>query len=197
MPSVLVDAETYQTLGPAVGHAIVGPSYSSRSRASSLQEFARFYESEFPLVYRACFAMTQDPEAATDAAQEAFSRAYSRWKRLRTKDWKGGWVMTTAMNISRRQLRHEDVQTTPVDEMQPAEPASTRVDILNALRTLPPRRRQAIVLHYLTDLPVASVAELMDLSEGTVKAHLMQGRKHLKRILDGEGPDDEEGAGNG
>jgi len=59
-----------------------------------------------------------------------------------------------------------------------------RLDLLAALRSLPERQRQAVVLHYLMDCRVATVAELMGLSEGTVKAHLHRARATLHDLLE-------------
>ena len=61
--------------------------------------FDEFCEAEYGGVYRAAFAFTGDREAALDATQEAFSRAFARWNRLSREQWAGGWVMTTALNL--------------------------------------------------------------------------------------------------
>ena len=60
-----------------------------------------------------------------------------------------------------------------------------------AVRTLPKRQAQAIALHYLEDLPIAEIAEILECAEGTVKVHLHKGRKGLATKL---GVDREEGA---
>ena len=52
-----------------------------------------------------------------------------------------------------------------------------------ALRTLPITHRQAIVLHYLADLPVAEVARTLSVPPGTVKSWLARGRKALAARL--------------
>ena len=49
--------------------------------------FEDFYESEHDHVFRATLAFCGDREVARDATQEAFARAYSRWRRLRKHDW--------------------------------------------------------------------------------------------------------------
>ena len=63
--------------------------------------FDGFCKSEYASVYRAAFAFTGDKDAALDATQEAFSRAFARWARLSREPWAGGWVMTTALNLCR------------------------------------------------------------------------------------------------
>ena len=59
-----------------------------------------------------------------------------------------------------------------------------RVDVLAALRSLPFRQRQATILYYWGDLPVAAIAELMGLTEGAVRAHLAHARRALRPDLE-------------
>ena len=138
------------------------------------EDFCRF---EYQTVYRACFAFCGSRELALDATQEAFSRAFARWRRLSKEQWAGGWVMTTALNVVRRGMRRHP--PTPLSNSIVMDDPDLRLDILEALRSLPLRQRQAVILFYLADLPVAAVAELMNASEGSVKAHLSRARRSL------------------
>lgn len=144
----------------------------------SFEDFCRF---EYEAVYRACFAFSGSRELALDATQEAFGRAFARWRRLRKEQWAGGWVMTTALNLVRRGMRRRP--TTDVSDSIVMDDPDLRVDILEALRSLPLRQRQAVILYYLADLPVAAVAELMNASEGSVKTHLSRARRRLRKTL--------------
>lgn len=154
-------------------------STASRVRA----DFAEFYRAEFPQVYRAAYLVTADRQAAFDLTQEAFERAYSRWRRLSREEWAGGWVMTTALNLAKRR-RPETASAAAGEPTSSGEPGTDRVDLVRALRLLPFRQRQALVLHYVGDLHPRAVARVMDVSEGTVKAHLAQGRAALRRKLE-------------
>ena len=150
------------------------------------RDFETFYRTEYPRVFRAVYLATSDRETAFDATQEAFKRAYARWWRLARHDWAGGWVMTTALNASKRAWR-TSAREVP-DEGSPARthpaPTARRVDLAAALRQLPTRQRTAVVLHYLGDQPLHAVADVMGVSEGTVKAHLAQARKKLRDALE-------------
>ena len=145
------------------------------------RNFEDFYASEYPKVYRAALAFSGRREIALDSTQEAFARAFARWGRLSKETWAGGWAMTTALNLSRRALRKRpaaDVSEGTVDA------SMTRIDVSRALRSLPEKQRQAVVLFYIGDHPLAVVAELMHLSEGTVKSHLARARTTLKEKLE-------------
>lgn len=151
----------------------------------TLRSFEEFYGSEYSSVFRAVFVAMGDPEQARDATQEAFRRAFVRWRRLSRHDWAGGWVMTTALNAARRTRRNDarEIATEIPDDPVSPPAIEDRVDLLDAVRTLPFRQRQAVVLFYLADLPTPVVAEFMRISEGAVKAHLAQARSSLKRTM--------------
>lgn len=148
--------------------------------------FETFYDLEYEKIFRAASLFAGSPDAGSEATQEAFARAFARWRRLQSQPWVGGWVMSTALNLCRRQAAH-DRRMSPLPKtdvsspLTPPEPA--RVDIQQALAKLPPRGREATVLYYLGDIPVAEVAQLMDISEGAVKTHLSRSRKHLNALL--------------
>lgn len=145
--------------------------------------FVSFYEANYPTVRRAATAFCGDREVGVDASQESFARAYARWGRLARKPWAAAWVTTTALNICKRAMKHQHV---PLDERAPAQQQGTeveRIDVLRALRRLPPRRRMAAVLFYIGDFSISDVASAMGVSEGAVKAHLVLARRALREEM--------------
>jgi RNA polymerase sigma-70 factor (ECF subfamily) len=144
-------------------------------------EFAELYRSQFAAVFRTAWAALGNREAAEDATQEAFARALERWKRLRGRAWAGGWVTRTALNAGRRMMRRR--REPPTDESV-APDVELAADVWRAVRSLPRRQQEAVVLRYVADLPVAEVAEAMGCAEGTVKAHLARARERLRLELD-------------
>ena len=145
--------------------------------------FESFYRSGFDTVLRAARAFCGHRDVAYEATQEAFARAYARWGRLGKEDWARAWTTTTALNLCRDHYRRAG-RPLPEVELHTRGPNERRVDMLAALRRLPERQREAVVLHYLVDCPVIVVAAAMNLSEGAVKAHLFKGRKALKVALE-------------
>jgi RNA polymerase sigma-70 factor, ECF subfamily len=143
--------------------------------------FTELYEREFPAVFRAAYLMSGDRALAEEATQEAFARALARWGRLRSQPWAGGWVTTTALNTARRHLRRR--RPTMPASVRDGEDETTRLDVQAAVRGLPARQQEAVVLHYLLDLPVAETAAAMGCDQGTVKTHLSRARAALLRAL--------------
>src|SRR5881296_2970811 len=93
--------------------------------------FEDFYAAEFDRVLRSTFAFCGDRDVAFDAAQDAFAKAFVRWRRLSKEQWAGGWVSTTAMNGTRRRLRKTRAAL-PLDAPAPARRVE-RLDIVSAL----------------------------------------------------------------
>jgi RNA polymerase sigma-70 factor (ECF subfamily) len=136
-------------------------------------------------VARAVALATGRSDIADDATQEAFEKAYTRWSRLQKHEWTGGWVTTTALNVAKRRLKRAGVEQRSADaEIGSVGEGAERVDVATALRALPFRQRQATILYYWADLPVAAIAELMGLTEGAVRAHLAHARRALRPDLE-------------
>lgn len=94
--------------------------------------------------------------------------------------------MTTAFNYCRRQRRRERSHKAVAGAQKRSSSydlAAVDSDLVTAIRRLPPRQREAVLLFYIADYTVASVSEVMDLSEGAVKAHLFKARESLRREL--------------
>lgn len=149
------------------------------------QDFDSFCRREYTSVFRAALALSSNREVSEDATQEAFGRAYARWPRLQKEPWVTGWVMTTALNLCRTAARKSGRRLGFGEAALPlsSEPNANRIEVIAALRRLPPRQQQAVILHYIGDLPIRAVAELMDLSDGTVKSYLFRARASLRDLL--------------
>lgn len=157
------------------------------------REFDGFYLDNFDRVARGLALATGDRDVARDAAQEAFARALRRWPQVREMERPDGWVYVVAMNqIRDRWRRQRRQQPSELDVTLDASGAVlTRLSVSDALATLPPRQREAVVLRYFVDLPLADIAEAMGCAVGTVKATLHQALRAMRAELeDGEEDDD-------
>lgn len=143
-------------------------------------DFEGFYQEEVDRVLRTCWLVTLDDQAAADIAQEAMLRAWQRWDQLQDGD-AGAWVRTVALNLGRSRWRRLKREARPARRppVGAQASASTDPDLLAALRRLPHRQREALVLHYWGDFSVAACAAAMGVSEGSVKQHLRRARVGL------------------
>lgn len=188
-------ADVNHALGTQIsGDASTGPTTGPAGATMTLPDgFAAFYSSGYPTIYRAAYAFSNSSEIATEATQEAFARAFARWRRLHDQHWAMGWVMTTSLNVARK-LRREGRRTFSSPDgrggrAQTYEVAIARMDLVQELSALPPRQKQAVVLHYIGGYQITEVAQLMELSSGAVKSHLFKARTALRNAMSEESND--------
>jgi RNA polymerase sigma-70 factor, ECF subfamily len=149
--------------------------------------FEEFYSGTVGRLVGQLFPVTGDLHEAEEVVQEAFTRAAARWSRLRDYDVPEAWVRRVAMNLAADRARGLRRQARAMLNLSPApEVLGASVEALalaEALRGLPIRQRQVLVLHYLVDLPVDQVAHTLRMPEGTVKSLLSRGRQMLASKL--------------
>lgn len=153
-----------------------------------MNTFEDFFVEHYGSVLRSLRLVATDPERAEDLTQEAFARAWARWRSVSSMDRPVAWVYVVAVNEERRRWRTErDRPTQPSTEAvgaDPIGPVLLAVRLREALGALPERQRAAIVLRYLADLTVADVAAAMGCAEGTVKATVHQALRALRVELE-------------
>jgi RNA polymerase sigma-70 factor (sigma-E family) len=135
----------------------------------------------FTLAYQVAFRILADRGDAEDVAQEALARAVLRWGSVADKP--GGWVAKVAANLAidryRRRRRTHFVRPLAVSALDPN--VSLRLDLVRALRGLPRRQREVVVLRYLADWSEQDVATELGCSLGAVKAYGARGLGALRR----------------
>lgn len=158
--------------------------------------FEAFYQQELKPVIGLAYALSGSSTAAEDLAQDAFLAAHKNWDRVSTYDRPQAWVRRVVANMSVSRFRRKMSEAKALARVR-GEPtvlpalAAPDDEFWKAVRALPKRQAQAIALHYLEDLSIAEIAEILECAEGTVKVHLHKGRKSLATKL---GVDREEGA---
>jgi RNA polymerase sigma-70 factor, ECF subfamily len=153
--------------------------------------FCEFYEANYARTVALVTALLGDRHEAQDVAQEAFARALARWSRLGSYELPEAWVRKVAVRIAidstRRVRRAIGLSVKLTAQRQAPEPAPEESlpfsPLGGALMRLPMREREVLVLHYLADLPVQTIARDCNLPSGTVKARLAAGRRRLEREL--------------
>lgn len=151
-------------------------------------EFDAFYTATAQRVVAQLYAIIGDLAEAEDAVQEAYARAWQRWRQVRECEDPTAWVRRVAYRLSvsswrktRNRLRAHRRHGPP----EPAAPLSPdTVALVSALRQIPAQQRQAIVLFHLVGLSIEGVAHETGAPVGTVKARLSRGRAALAPYLD-------------
>jgi RNA polymerase sigma-70 factor (sigma-E family) len=133
--------------------------------------------------------MVGDREAAEDVVQEAFCGLFRAWNRLPDHSRVQGYLRVSVVNGCRsamRRARHVPralaVPDAPSAEADALVGEEQRAAVA-ALRRLPPRQREALVLRYYADLPEQETALAMGVSRGTVKSTTARALATLARML--------------
>ncbi len=153
----------------------------------SSAEFAEFAHTRSPALFRAAYLMVGERGLAEDLLQEALTKTYVAWPRLRdvgkAEAYTRKAITTTAISWWRRKSWQGEVPRGDLPDRSVAEPGVS-VDDRNwlwaELQMLAPRQRAAIVLRYYEDLTEAQTAETMGCSVGTVKSQVSDGLKRLR-----------------
>jgi RNA polymerase sigma-70 factor (ECF subfamily) len=146
------------------------------------QGFDELYAVHFVALTTQLYAYFGDRQEAQDVVQEAFCRALVRWREISAYEEPVAWVRRVAWNLATSNVRHSRVAAAfrrrhKPEHVQP--PTPDRVALVSALKRLPDKQRQAVVLHYLADLPIADIATQLEVPVGTVKSWLSRGRAAL------------------
>ena len=151
------------------------------------EAFETFFGEHYESVFRGLSVAFRDPLLAEEAAQEAFTRAYTRWERVRGMERPAGWVYVVAVRVARRRRRDLLVEMpvhTPSGDRDLAVEVVDRVTMQAAIEQLPTRQRIALVLRYYGGLPLGEIATAMGCAQGTVKSTLHAAQLRLRIELD-------------
>ena len=148
--------------------------------------FERVYRRELVPIVALAVALTGSRETGVDLAHEAMLRAFREWSRVEQLERPGAWIRRVVINLARDTHRRgvrERRALQLVDTSEAADPAKPDDGFWSAVRDLPERQRAVVALRYIEDLPVAAIASVMGVSEGTVKTLLFRSRRTLARTL--------------
>ena len=152
------------------------------------------YAAHYGQLVRLALLLVHDVQTAEEVVQDAFEAMHLAWRRLRDSEKALSYLRQTVVNRSRSVLRHRKVVDLHAPKPAPDEPSAEhaaltlieRSAVIAALRLLPGRQREAIVLRYYLDLGEADIAQAMGISRGAVKSHTARALAALKSTLEQE-----------
>jgi RNA polymerase sigma-70 factor (sigma-E family) len=152
------------------------------------------YTTHYRALVRLATLLLRDIQTAEEVVQDSFIAMHDGWRRLRDREKALSYLRQSVVNRSRSVLRHRTVidknAPKPPPDMPSAEQGALnsleRYAVVAALRTLPVRQREALVLRYYGDLSEAQIASAMGISRGAVKSHTARGMSSLRAALERE-----------
>lgn len=156
------------------------------------QAVTEIYSTHYRSLVRLAVLLVRDVATAEEVVQDSFVAMHSAWRRLRDSDKALSYLRQSVVNRSRSVLRHRVVvdrnAPKPAPDMPSAEQGALslleRSAVIAALRTLPLRQREALVLKFYADLSEAQIAASMGISQGAVKSHTARGMASLRAVLE-------------
>jgi len=160
------------------------------------EAFGLLFKRHKDRLWAVALRVTCDPDDAADALQEAMISAFRRAGDFRGESAVTTWlhriVVNAALDLLRRRSAHSVSWSGDPDDLPVTEPwqatdsaaaTESRLDVDAAIRTLAPPQRAALVLVDMLGYPVADVAAILGVSEGTVKSRCARGRARLLPYL--------------
>jgi RNA polymerase sigma-70 factor (sigma-E family) len=150
------------------------------------------HRAEYRNLVRLARLLLDDVGASEEVVQDAFVALQLRWRSLRDPDKAAAWLRSAVLNGARSQLRRRQVRERLLPRPGPhgpsADGAALAADehrrVVAALRQLPRRQREALVLRFYLELNERETAEAMGVSAGSVKTHVHRGLAALTPLLE-------------
>ena len=173
----------------AVSVTVDVPDAVRRAQAGDADAFEAVYRAHAARIYALCLRMSADAARATELMQDVFVRAWEKLGTFRGDSAFGTWLHRLAVNVvlmDRRTAARRGEEALDEDLPPPAARlgAEERMDLEDAIRSLPPMARQVLVLHDLEGYEHAEIGKLLGIAEGTSKAHCFRARRLLRERLD-------------
>ena len=157
--------------------------------------FRAWYDEALPRVYRYFLTRCGDQELAEEVTQEAFVEAIRSRRRFRGRSEPVTWVIAIGRNRLVDHIRHDRRSASRhlrlIDSRRDLESSAWRESdereaIQQALGTLLPDQRLALMLRYLDQMPVRQIASLLSRSESATESVLSRAREAFRRAYEGQ-----------
>ena len=163
-----------------------------RAQNGDAEAFGELVEDHYDLIYRTAWKWCGNRADAEDIAQDVCVKLGGAIAGFDGRSAFSSWVYRITLNAVRdlqragqRRGRHTDAfaEVSPADQPADQEEAATNRQLWRAVRTLPEKQREAVLLVYAEELSHAAAAEIMGIKEATVSFHVHEARKTLRGLL--------------
>lgn len=149
------------------------------------QELEQAFEKYADTVYRVCMTYLGSPADCEDAVQEVFLRLLDKQPEFRSESEERGWLIVTACNWCKTQLRRRKRHPQVNSDTVPEQPSwdSSDAELLELIQSLPENCRQVVYMHCCEGYSLAEIAKLSGMNASTVRSRWFYARKRLKAVL--------------
>src|SRR5690348_3178187 len=183
----------------ALGHVFPEPRRESAASNGHVVDadlaITELYGAHYRSLVRLATLLVHDISTAEEVVQDSFVALHAGMHRLRDSEKTLSYLRAAVVNRSRSVLRHRVVvdrnAPKPAPDMPSAEHGALtlieRSSVVTALRSLPERQREVVVLRFYGDLSEAQIAAAMGITRGAVKSHTSRAMSALRSVLEREG----------
>lgn len=163
-----------------------------RAQNGDAEAFAELIEDQYDRIYRTAWRWCGNGHDAEDIAQDVCVRLGDAIKGFDGRSAFSSWVYRITLNMVRDWQRagrrrganvNAYAEITPTEAPPTQEDAAAHRDLWTAVRKLPEKQRDAVLLVYAEELNHAQAAEIMGIKEATVSFHVHEARKTLRGLL--------------
>ncbi|MFJ9925928.1 MULTISPECIES: SigE family RNA polymerase sigma factor [Streptomyces] len=178
----VVDARTAETQGSSAYREDSG-----ERRSLTEAEFTAYVQERRASLYATAYHLTGDRFEAEDLLQSALFSTYRAWDRISDKAAVGGYLRRTMTNLHISAWRRRKLNEYPTEEL-PETPGETdamrgtelRAVLWQALARLPELQRTMLVLRYYEGRTDPEIADILNISVGTVKSSIWRSLRRLR-----------------
>ena len=169
-----------------------------KAKQGDCEASAQLFQETERMVYFTALKITRDEDAAREIVQDTYTKVYTNLASLRHDEAVISWVKTIVVNLSKDYLmkRRSDLFETKEDEEQSLQSVQETYEdflpeayvdsqektrlIMDIVEALPETLRMAVIYYYYNEQSVGDIAQIMEVSEGTIKSRLNYARKQIK-----------------
>jgi len=151
------------------------------------REIVRIVETYSDMLMRIALNRMPGIAAAEDVVQSTFERLIRKKPRFESREHEKAWLIRTAIGIcidESRKASHR--MNVPLNEEIAAAYSQDSFELLETIRTLPEKDRDAVYLYYYEEYTTRDIAAILGEREGTTRSRLSRARQKLRTIMEGE-----------
>jgi len=157
-------------------------------RAGVAADFTAFFQAGYERLFQTLFLMCGNKDDAEDLAQEAMARAFERWDRVQAAETPMGYVFQIAFNLYRsrlRRIRRALTRGGPAPAAAETNVGQIRVEVLEALSSLPRSQREALLLVEWLGFTAEEAGRILGIEASSVRGRIHRARTALRERLGG------------
>jgi RNA polymerase sigma-70 factor (sigma-E family) len=155
------------------------------------QSLTEIYLTEYDSLVRMAASLVSDIETAEDVVQDSIVAMHGAWPNLYDSEKALAYVRQSVMNRARSAIRRRMVADRHPPKPEPDAPSAEysaiteleRSAVISALRLLPQRQREVLVLRFYLGLREGQIASTMGITRGTVKVHIRRAMTAMRDVL--------------